>query len=406
MAIKEERFSYSIKLSFILDNVEYKIDDKNIKTIFINYDFMKAHMPLLVMRAKIDNSIYNNMVRYQSKGKLNLIISKYTEGNKSPKKYISRQFSYYLPASNTGANKVSATTGKSDDDNAFTECAMGLLISNMIAINKQLINDQFTDCNNMTIIEEYMQKFNMVVEPFDNIENHDHISILPLEGISQLLSYLNSLKSFYTTPYRFFMDYKYTYLLSNKGVGLDVKDNTYTSVLIEVTNISDPGTKSSIQAGGIITDMDQHVYRIKVNSGNVDLHRNDLADKSFNRIYAIGSDGRKEKLDVKVNPEEGLESSLRDMIIRIGNGNFDHMKEIQSATVSTGKTISINLSEADGSIFVPYKEFRFIFDTKADKEFDGNYILAMKREIYNIASQTETTTEFKCALNLTFKQVS
>ena len=99
--ITENKYSYTIKLEFVLDGKNELINDTGIAQVIINYDYFTGHMPLMLMRCKISTDTYNRMIRNQDKGKLSITISKFIDGAKSPKKYIQKSLSYYLPSSVT-----------------------------------------------------------------------------------------------------------------------------------------------------------------------------------------------------------------------------------------------------------------------------------------------------------------
>jgi hypothetical protein len=229
--------------------------------------------------------------------------------------------------------------------------------------------------------------------------------ITPIEGISKLLAYLDDMKSFYTTPYRFFMDYKYTYLLSMKGTAIDIKDNTYKTIQIIVADDDDDKTASGEDYKGMGDNSKQKIYQFRLSNSSVEFATNDTTDKLFNKVYAVDSTGKTKTIKVDTNSEDDTKSISNMRIIRPNNSNFGVMQEIKSDSESTGKTISVNISEVDASLLVPYKEYQFTFEKKTDKSFSGKYILCSKQEVY-ASNGDDDGGVFKCAVNLTFKQKS
>lgn len=405
--ITENKYSYTIKLEFVLDGKNELINDTGIAQVIINYDYFTGHMPLMLMRCKISTDTYNRMIRNQDKGKLSITISKFIDGAKSPKKYIQKSLSYYLPSSVTqGSPTTSAKKKDGDDINAYVDCSLGLLDVNMVVKNKQLINNEFKNTNAISIINHYTQSFQMIIEPFDNLDTMKLCYIPPLEGITRLLEYLDSVQSFYTTPYRFFMDYKYTYLLSMKGTGIDINDGTYKTVQITVQKDDEEYSNNSGKFIGMGINSKQKIYQFRISDKMVVPSTNDTTDKLFNKVYAVDYKGNTKTVTVDTNSEVDTKAASNMKIIRVNNSNFGITDEIKSAAEGTGKTISVNIADVDASIFVPYKEFIFTFEKKEDKVFNGVYNLCSKKEVYASNGNVDNEGEFKCIVNLLFKKKS
>ena len=276
----------------------------------------------------------------------------------------------------------------------------------MVVKNKQLINNEFKNTNAISIINHYTQSFQMIIEPFDNLDIMKLCYIPPLEGITRLLEYLDSVQSFYTTPYRFFMDYKYTYLLSMKGTGIDINDGTYKTVQITVQKDDEEYSNNSGKFIGMGINSKQKIYQFRISDKMVVPSTNDTTDKLFNKVYAVDYKGNTKTVTVDTNSEVDTKAASNMKIIRVNNSNFGITDEIKSAAEGTGKTISVNIADVDASIFVPYKEFIFTFEKKEDKVFNGVYNLCSKKEVYASNGNVDNEGEFKCIVNLLFKKKS
>lgn len=392
--IKEVSYIYKITMAYLLNGKEYSINQTCIKMVVINYEYNKAHAPLALVKVSLLSKLYNKMQNNQDKGKVVLTIKKMDEKNKTPTKYIKKDFSYYFPkrtysSSNPIINDNDGSS-KVNDDMAFVNCVIALLDISAMNNNKKLINNLYKGANAISIIHQYTSNMNMIIEPFDYNKSMKLCYIVPLEGVTRLLDYLDSKATFYKTGYRFFMDYKYTYLLSNSNGGIDIDDNTYTTVQIEVVK------DIRYQTMGI--DDDNKIYLIRVQDTQTDVDENQTLEKRFSKVIGFSAKGSSSSASIDLHNEDDSSKS-KPRVIRVENDNFNRVDEIKGMAESTGNSIVINMNNVDTSLLVPYKEFILKFH-KGMKELNGKYILVAKREVF----YQESEGEFRISVTLTLRK--
>lgn len=386
MSMTQLKYTYKISITFLVKGKEVKIGSESIKMLLINYDYTKVNAPLAVLKLKLSSSNYNILQENQEKSKAILIVNKLDDQNKSPVKYIKKQFSYYFPNYNTSSDNDTDENLKEGSLESYIDCAIGLIDIKSLNNNKRLINGKFNNTNTISIIHQYTKDMKMIIEPFDYNDDMNTCYITPLEGISKLLEYLNDECTFYSSGYKFFMDYNYTYLLSNKGDPIDIKDQTYTTIQFEVTK--------QVKYDGMGIDKENKLYLVKVQENQIDIGADRITDKLYTQLVGIGSDGKVKKVDLNVHNEEES-SKTKPKVIRISNNNFNLLEEMKKTTEATGDIIVINTINIDNSLIVPYKEYIINFN-KERKHLSGKYVLYSKREVYT----SEGEGEFKGSLNI------
>lgn len=386
MAMTQLKYTYSIGITFLVNGKEIKIGTECIKMLMINYDYTKVNAPLAVLKLKLSSSNYNTLQENQEKSKAILIVNKLDDQNKSPIKYIKKQFSYYFPNYNTSSDNDTEENLPKGSLESYIDCAIGLIDIKSLNNNKKLINDKFNNTNTISIIHQYTKNMKMIIEPFDYNDDMDLCYITPLEGISKLLEYLNNECTFYSSGYRFFMDYNYTYLLSNKGTPIDIKDQTYTTIQFEVTK--------QVKYDGMGIDKENKLYLVKVEENQIDIGADRITDKLYTQLVGIGTNGKVKKLDLNIHNEDES-SKTKPKVVRISNNNFNLLEEMKKTAEATGDIIVINTINIDNSLIVPYKEYIMNFN-KERKHLSGKYVLYAKREVYT----AEGEGEFKGSLNI------
>lgn len=374
MAISKNQYIYNITASYINEKKEIKIPDGSILACYITYDYELTNSPLFIMKVKINSSLYNTMQDTKDTGKLVVGIGRSSSNSGTPVRYIYKQFSYHFPTKKFSniEQSMDGTTPKRDDSNAYVNAIIGLVDDSIMNANRlAMVNNIFRNSNNISIIHYYTSAMRMIIEPFDYMDPMDLCILPPMESVGQLLKYLNTISSFYSTDYRFFMDFNYTYLLSNKGNSIDIKDGTFSTIEINV----DKETEEK----GLGADYKQKIYTLQVKEDQIDYSDDDLTEKKFNKLYAIDSSGNKNIIELDI--PRSYDSKDRYKLIRLPNDNIHYLENYKSNSENSGKPITIAIADMDNSLFVPYKQFIFSF-FRERRSCNGVYILSRKQEVY------------------------
>lgn len=373
MAISKNQYTYNITASYINERKEIEIPSSSIEACYITYNYEKANSPLLLFKVKLKAELYNTMQDTTETAKIVLGIGRSSTNSGTPIRYIHKQFSYHFPTKKFSNIETSmdGTAPIRDDSKAYVECILGLVDDSMMNANKMMINNIFKNSNNISIIHYYTNNMRMIIEPFDYTDPMKLCVIPPMEGISQLLKYLNIMSSFYSTDYRFFMDYNYTYLLSNKGNSIDVRDGTFNTIEINVDK--------NVEEKGIGADYKQKIYTIQIKEDQLSYNNDDLTEKMYNKLYGVLSDGTKSITNLDIL--RSYDSKDRYKLIRLPNNNIHYSENIKNMIENGSAPISIMVSGMDNSLFVPYKQYIFSF-FRERRDCNGVYILTEKQEVY------------------------
>lgn len=393
---KQTTYDYDVEIKYVNGNKQIEIDKKCIKMIMIDYDYQVKNAPALYLTINLEISLYNNMVLHsKTGGKLYLNIKTYKSGstNSIKKNYIKEQFSYFFK-DDTIATSQDLVEASDSDGTSYKKAILGLIKSELVDNNKRIMNNIFKNTNTSSILHFYTHHMKMIIEPFDNNPTHDLFIVPPIEGISKLIKFLNESATFYTTTYRYFMDFNKTYLLSTKGKAVDIKDGTYNTIKIDV--ISDVGSKTSDR--GIYKDTKNKIYVIEIDSSDFHIGKNKVTEKKFNKLYGVDSMGNREYKELKINKEKGTSTKTR--MVRIYNENLNYINSLADEIETSANTITVVKGELDGSLIVPYKEYR-ISNIKQYKDLDGKYLLVAKKEVI-----IQQEGDFSCSTSMTFKRVS
>lgn len=391
MAQTESKFMYNIDISYISGDDEYDLDYKTINVLSIIYNYDQYNQPLILLSMNIKSSILNKMKKRSKIDKIYLKIQKYDANAKTKmmKTYIEEQFAYYFPNMNLDYSEDvdSAAIEDNTQSNSYTKIQIGLLKTELVNnIKKKIYNGVYNDGDIMSVVLDNLPNAkNTVVEQFDNKKSIKNLMIPPISGISELLKFLNKRYTFYKTGYRFFMDYKKTFLISKKGKAIDLKDGTYNTIKIEIKdNLSD-----GAHTVGMVADSENKLYIIPVDLNNTTTSINRVSEKEYNNIYAIDSNGNTISEDIDVHKSKDSEKISK--VYRVADGNMDYVKAMKYDIELSSSIISVVKADLDNSVISINKNYQIEHYDKY-KSQSGNYIILQKEEVY-----TQQDGDFRCS---------
>ena len=380
-------YRYTTDLKYVLNGSVHYIDTPSIKTIAIDRDYINKNMPMIFLTIGVYQSLANKMLLNQDTGFFILDIKRciYNSGNPDLfTNYISVRFIYFIAGDIDIDNSVNYKEDEPDENIIVT---LGLLSIDHVNKNKKSING-VVDGKLSSIMYYLTSDLPILIEPPKNNVMMNGLILPPLNSISKSLEYLNSLQVFYNTPYRFFIDFDMSYLLSSSGRSIKSKNESITTVIMNVYHWEDD-PESKIQ--GITINKEQSVYQINISSANCEISDNNLSEKLYRNINATNASGN----DIygrlsNISPKSPIVNKSRN--IRIGNDNnglLDHMiHSIDSSAIQ----IVIQKTDMDPDIFTINKEYyidaRNAYGTDI---YNGLYLLVRKRELYVRDDETFTS---------------
>lgn len=383
------QYRYKVELHYDYNNNEIIIDQTNIETIVIDYDYDNKNMPIILIVAKLDRNIIDDMIENCRSKKIILSISKFINNvdTSLDEKYINNRFNFYVSSelNKTKDLDYSDSEGRSD---IYRKVTIGLLDADLINNNKKIINEVVNDAFLVNILAYHLNHMKLLIEP-PNQTKINNLTVPIITSISKFIKYLDNIYPIYDTQYRLFYDFNKTYLLSSEGNNVPSKDEILNSVLFKINNTLQE--ESAIQ--GMEIDMNNGYYSIDVGINDIECYENRSADASYNKIISVDSEG--DMLESVLSDE----SDERIKIEKITTGSLNKSSSIISNIESNTFIATINKIDLDSSIFTINKSYILRFDNEL-KEKSGKYLLSRKREVYK-----SDNTNFIASTLLTFRKL-
>lgn len=286
------KYEYYIDLYYnCMDYKEPKlIDQKNIKSLTIYKEYDKYNMPIATMNLHIDKKFADNIIKNSKTATMIMAVYKYQLDNTAAIKqlYFKHEFSYLTDDDTNKTEDIDyAKTDSKDEDreDVYRILKLGL-------ISKKLV-DRNLSPNNATIYKSSMQNIivdllnigePLLIEPFTETELVDQLIIPPKESLSKTLDYLNTIRVFYNTGYRFFMDLDNIYLVSKSGKATLRNVDKYATIKF---NLSDIGGKEEAILEGFRDDDKTKSYIVDIPTTDIKYGKDNITDKELNGFTAV-----------------------------------------------------------------------------------------------------------------------
>jgi len=380
MASVQQEYSYSVKLNYISGNVSTEIRSEQISQILVDYDYDTKNMPVIYITVKIDKAIMDDMLINDHKNYVTLEINKILKNStiQIPEVYFKERFFYFMTQDpnyfrdieyeNSDPNKPVSTS------NSYREIVIGLIKVDLLNINKRTLFGIWNNANLINIIAYYTYQMPMLIEPINN-KIFSNLLIPPCTSVSQLLEYLNTMWCFYNTPYRYFVDFNRTYLVSSSGKATLAKGETVESIIIKATDTDTEEGKFQ----GQTYDADEKVYTISVEANQTSIFIDKITDKSFNYIAGVSVSGATTELPLSIN--NSSLSTKKIKIERIPNENMNYINHLKKNIEGHAVILQVNKTDIDTSILNINKSYN-VKNFKTYSGLDGQFLLSRKREIY------------------------
>lgn len=393
MADRYIPYKYSAEMQWNGDEV-IDIPSTNISNMIIDYNYDNRKMPIIFLSCNISKTLLDRMIKNRLGSTIILTIKKFTvnkDGIPSTKiNYIKDEFVYFMQDDvNYNKDVESDMTENVERDDLYSRVLIGLLKMDSINNNKKNINYIYRKTSKTDIILHNTSHMKLLLEPLDNEKIFPELIVPPITSVSELLDFIDSKSSLYKTPYRYFMDFDRTYLLSSSGKNTQAIDEQVRNVII---NIDNPVTKyGKIQ--GVYVEKDTHI--IEIDGIYTRYFFDNKTDNMYNNIITVDGTGNVSSYDIDLFKIKG--SAPKSTILRSDNpGRADMVKK----KLELGKvTFKIIKNDIDCSVFTPNKEFN-INNFKDHKEYNGKYILSERKEIF-----VKELEDFKSNIILLFKKV-
>ena len=382
MAKQGEQYNYKIVLKYINStNIEVEIDPTQIQYILIDKDFENINMPVITIFGSIEKNILDDMIRHSNDNLVTLGIYKYDNTNQNDnitEKYFNDKFIYMLNEDLSRTDKLDNPQGidSKTGNRQYREVTIFLIQQNAINNNRQTINGVYHNASmNSLILQSTNYLGNMLLEPIKYDTRFDQVIIPPIDSISNYIRYLNdNLGVFYDSPYRFFIDFDTTYLVSSSGNAIRARNQYIYTIVIDIREID----SNISEEPGAYVDLKSGKYTIGIDASKVEYVKNNVTNKIVNKVTVINSKGDVFEQDIEDN--KAKVTSTINQIMNVSNNDQNVINNISYSVESANVTITIVKNDLDASLFTLNKEY--IINDPVHDSYAGHYILLQVKQLF------------------------
>ena len=390
------KYNATITLAFDEEN-PIEIDNLHILGIVIDYDYSTKNFPLIYVTISIEKDLVAQLIEHQTSGTIIFSLRKFIENGDLPGlevDYINDKFIYFMPneASDTDEeDKISNPESVADITEIYT---LGLISLDHINKSKRQLNSIIKKATKSAIVNYILQGHQLLMEPLQYNSIMQDMILPPMSSVSKALKYLNEIEVFYDTPYRFFMDFDITYLLSSSGELVKRKGSAYNDVIITVKS-----TYNESNMEGMLTDKEVMSYNITTSSSFTNIVDSSISNKGYDKLTAATSKGSNLNATITtIDFKSEITSKSSNM--RLPNNNSGLLTNIEYYNKLNLVSIIISTTKVDASIFTMEKRYLINTDESYGDIYTGYYLLVGKKEAYYPEGNSLSLN-----ISLTFKKI-
>lgn len=394
------KYKYKVELFFVnyskKKTITVEIDYEHIKSFTIDHNFESNNMPTIYMTLGLDKALIDDIILNCNTSLFTLALYKIDvlNDNQIESECFRDKFTYFLPDDVNKNDKLDYNDNNKEETSGstFKEITIGLMSIKNINDNKKAIE---TTIRNTTMYDAVkyllLHMDNVLIEPFNYNDTFTQLVIPSRDSVSKELSYLNDYRVFYKTPYRFYMDFDCTYLLSSSGKGIARNTDKYNDVIINIREIVDDDANDP----GIMVNKSTGNYNVVVSYLNTTVYDNTIVNKSRTEVRGITSNGSSKQSLVNT----ASYSTTKTSTVRLNNDNTNMLENIVNDNDASNVFIYLIKDDLDTDVFTINKKYN-IYNIDRYKDNDGVYLLSRKREIYN----REDENKFGMTMVLNFRK--
>lgn len=374
------QYKYTVEMAYldIKKGKTHEIKTECIKFIVIDHQFDNTCMPIIYVSLKLDKALLDDMLENSRTNLIMLALFKYDNLTeyKQQVECFRKKFTYLLPNSKNKNDPIDYNDENEDEHlgNTYTEVNMGLLCVDHINNNKKSFE---INAKNNTIYDciKYCTAHinNMIIEPFSYNDTFDHLIMPVQDSVNRALKWLNNFRAFYYTPYRFYQDFNYTYIISSSGKATDREGELYHSIIIDVKDILD----SDANDIGQIANKTSQTYEVPVSYAETDVFDNSISNKSQTVIKGYSSEGSKRRN--LINKATYMDEKVRS--IRLENDNENMLYNIQARENNQMYCLYFSKADLDTDLFTMNKRIS-VHNIVRYLDMNGTFQMVRKRELY------------------------
>lgn len=372
-------YKYVASMTLVFGDMEpIELDMVYIKGIVLDYNFDQNIFPILLVTMAIDDKVGGLLTEYQATGTVIFKLQKYIANGDNPDLKIDcfeGKFAYILPYTVADCGVSGDIDNPEEAEDIVDTYTIGLALIEHVNNSKKTINNVIKKGTLSSVIYYILNNQTLLMEPVSNNCTIEYLIFPPKGSLSRALAYLNSVYTFYSTQYRFFMDYDVTYLLSSSSTITKRKGEEYVDVIINVRKKYDEANLE-----GMITNDGVSAYVINVTADFCNISDANTVDKSYNQYKATSVTG--DSSDANVSDHSGTELTNKKAYIRLPNSNSTLLNNWSEQAKLSNILLAISTTKVDSTIFTLNKRYTINTDETFGTEYTGQYLLASRRDVY------------------------
>jgi hypothetical protein len=367
-------YRYKIELIFMHESGNISIDCRSIKSLVIDNNIDTNNMPIIYVTMHVDKKVIDKVVLNANSALFNLKVYKYNELSSSSvqRKCIDGKFTYIIPDDINKNNDIDYND-RTDDGafgHTFKDISIGLLRLDHVDANKRFAELNLKDVKVGSIARSITGGCdNIVIEPFNTNKHFNQINIPAVDSTSKALSYLNDQSTFYSTPYRFYMGFDKSYLVSSSGNTVASNDDLCSSIIIKVKNI----IADEANDEGYVLDGDN--ASIYVSQVNTQVYDNTISNKSVSSIRSISTSGANS--ETLKNKSDYAKKKTNN--VRLNNDNSNMQKNLVADANNNGFYFYFYKAGLDIQLFSINKKIT-VEHVDNYRRFNGKYLVYRVRD--------------------------
>ena len=373
-------YRYTVEMYYL--NVKRKVATEImtecIKSVIIDHNYDVNVMPVVYVNLRLDKSLVDDMIKNQNDNLMVLTINKFDKNseNQIESEYFRKKFIYFLPDNVNKMDPVdyNEVTEEQMKGDTFTILTLGLLALDHVNNNKTACELTAKNVSQYNVVKHITSHIdNLIMEPFIYNDVWEQLILPPKDSVNKALEFLNNTRVFYPTPYRYYQDFNYTYIISSSGTEIKRRGETYSSVVLTIKDIDDVAANDT----GVIINKRTGTYEVNVSYANTQVFDNTMVNKSKTKVRGITSSGSQ---DISLLNTSSY-SKDKTVTTRLNNDNEHMIENIEAKANTENFLIYFSKNDLDTDLFTINKRIS-IHNIDRYREFNGNYLLYRKREIY------------------------
>ena len=377
-SLSEYRYRISMRYLNNKKHVTTPIKNECLKSLIIDHNYDVNCMPILYANLNLDRSLVDDMINNQNDNLMIVALSKYDNCTdlKLEVECFRKKFIYFLPDDVNKMDHVdyNETTESQMKGDTYRSITLGLICLDHVNNNKVACELTAKGITNYDAVKYFTAHIDdMIIEPFLYNDTFDQLVVTPQDSVNKAIAFLNNYRVFYSTPYRYYNDFNYTYLLSSSGKATKRRDETYSSVIINIRDIDDAAANDT----GVIINKTTGTYEVYVSYASTEVYDNSIVNKSKNKLRGITSSGSSDRTLLN----QASYSNQKIHSVRLNNDNTNMIDNLEAQSNMDNFLVYFSKNDLDTELFTINKRIS-IHNIERYQDYNGDYLLYRKRELF------------------------